>query len=101
MFNENQKERMYKATAIGGGEIKKEEHHGDAFHKLSQYEYEKVMRRILQVEFELVNESPEKFTKEGIEFVKKEMQKAINKEGKKGLEFDYKTKELRPISFSV
>ena len=58
------------------------------------------MRRILQVDFELVNESPEKFTDNQIDFVKKEMQKAINEEGKRGLKFDYKTKELRPI-FSV
>ena len=97
MFNKNQKERMYKASAKGGGEINANKSHAEQWSNLPKETIDKIMRRILQVQFELVNESPEKFTDNQIDFVKNKMKKILLKEKKEGLKFNYETKEVEKV----
>lgn len=104
MFNKNQQKRLYNASSLGGGEIKSncihcnieysealdewrrkgfnwtkvQGSHAEQWTKLSEKDKQKISRRILQVSFELVNESPHLFSTQGILDVKNEMKKEIS-----------------------
>lgn len=97
MFNKNQKERMYKSSARGGGEINANKSHAEQWSNLPKETIDKIMRRILQVQFELVNESPEKFTDNQIDYIKNEMKKTLFKEQRESSKFNYKTKEVEKV----
>jgi|TARA_R110002012_G_scaffold204806_2_gene374641 hypothetical protein len=97
MFNKNQEERLYKASAAGGGEINPNKSHAEQWSNLPKETVDKIMRRVLQVQFELVHESPNKFTVNQIDYIKNEMKKAVFKEQREGLRFNYETKELEKI----
>ena len=91
MFNQDQQNRLYNASALGGGEINSKGSHAAQWTNLSAKDIKKIARRSLQVQFELVNEAPHLFS------IQKEMRKAIKVEEKKGLIFDYKTKKLKKV----
>jgi len=97
MFNQDQQNRLYNASALGGGEINPKGSHAAQWTNLSAKDIKKIARRSLQVQFELVNEAPHLFSIQGVLDVKNEMRKAIKVEEKKGLKFDYKTKQLQSI----
>jgi hypothetical protein len=97
MLNKNQEERLYKASAAGGGEINTNKSHAEQWSNLSSQTVNKIMRRILQVQFELVHESPDKFTVNQIDYIKNEMKKTLFKEQRESSKFNYKTKEVENI----
>ena len=97
MFNENQEKRLYKASAAGGGEINANKSHGEQWSNLANETVNKIMRRILQVQYELVKEAPEKFTEKQIDYVKNEMKKVVYKEQREQSKFNYETKEVEKI----
>ncbi len=97
MLNKNQEERLYKASAAGGGEINTNKSHAEQWSNLSSQTVNKIMRRILQVQFELVHESPNKFTVNQIDYIKNEMKKTLFKEQRESSKFNYKTKEVENI----
>jgi len=97
MFNKNQEERLYKASAAGGGEINPNKSHAEQWSNLSSETVDKIMRRVLQVQFELVHESPNKFTVNQIDYIKNEMKKTLFKEQRESSKFNYKTKEVENI----
>ena len=47
MLNKNQEERLYKASAAGGGEINTNKSHAEQWSNLSSQTVNKIMRRIL------------------------------------------------------
>ena len=97
MLNKNQEERLYKASAAGGGEINPNKSHAEQWSNLPKETVDKIMRRVLQVQFELVHESPDKFTVNQIDYIKNEMKKTLSKEQRKSSKFNYKTKEVENI----
>ena len=96
MLSDTQRERLIQASAVGK-EIKQGSH-GEQWENLIQETREKVLRRIAEVEYELVMESPSEFNQQQIEDVKKERKNILRRETKKGLRFNYKTKKLVAIS---
>jgi hypothetical protein len=96
MLSDTQRERLIQASAVGK-EIKQGSH-GEQWENLTQETREKVLRRIAEVEYELVMESPSEFNQQQIEDVKKERKSILRRETKKGLRFNYKTKKLVAIS---
>ena len=96
MLSDTQRERLIQASAVGK-EIKQGSH-GEQWENLTQETREKVLRRIAEVEYELVMESPSEFNQQQIEDVKKERKNILRRETKKGLRFNYKTKKLVAIS---
>jgi len=97
MFNQDQQNRLYNASALGGGEINPKGSHAAQWTNLSAKDIKKIARRSLQVQFELIHEAPHLFSTQGILDIKNEMEKAIKVEEKKGLKFDYKTKKLKKV----
>ena len=97
MLNKNQEERLYKASAAGGGEINPNKSHAEQWSNLPKETVDKIMRRVLQVQFELVHESPDKFTVNQIDYIKNEMKKTLFKEQRESSKFNYKTKEVENI----
>jgi len=95
MFTDTQKERLIQASAVGK-EIKQGSH-GELWERLTEETRESVLRRIAEVEYELVMESPSEFNQEQIEYVRKERKNILRRETKKGLRFNYKTKKLEGI----
>ena len=49
------------------------------------------------MQFELVHESPDKFTVSQIDYIKNEMKKTLFKEQRESSKFNYKTKEVENI----
>ena len=96
MLSDTQRERLIQASAVGK-EIKHGSH-GEQWENLIQETRENVLRRIAEVEYELVMESPSEFNQQQIEDVKKERKNILRRETKKGLRFNYKTKKLVAIS---
>jgi ribosomal protein L16/L10AE len=96
MLSKEQKERLIQASAVGK-EIKQGSH-GEQWENLTQETRDKVLRRIAEVEYELVTENPGGFTQDQIEYVRKERKNILRRETKKGLRFNYKTKKLVAIS---
>ena len=96
MLTDTQKERLIQASAVDK-EIKQGSH-GEQWENLTQEIRERALRRIVEVEYELVNENPNAFTQEQIEYVRKERKNILRRETKKGLRFNYKTKKLVSIS---
>ena len=97
MLSDTQRERLIQASAVGK-EIKHNTYaHGEQWERLTQETREKVLRRIAEVEHELVNECPSAFTQDKIEYVRKERKNMLRRERKKGLRFNYKTKKLESI----
>ena len=92
MLSDTQRERLIQASAVGK-EIKQGSH-GEQWENLTKETREKVLRRIAEVEYELVNESPDLFSQDQIEYVRKEMRNTLRREQKKGVRFNYKTKNL-------
>ena len=95
MLTDTQKERLIQASAVGK-EIKQGSH-GELWERLTEETRESVLRRIAEVEYELVMESPSEFNQEQIEYVRKERKNILRRETKKGLRFNYKTKKLEGI----
>ena len=95
MLSDTQRERLIQASAVGK-EIKQGSH-GEQWENLTQEIREKVLRRIAEVEYELVMESPNELNQQQIEDVKKERKNILRRETKKGLRFNYKTKKLEGI----
>ena len=95
MLSDTQRERLIQASAVDK-EIKQGSH-GEQWENLAQETREKALRRIAEVEYELVNECPSAFTQEQIEYVRKERKNILRRETKKGLRFNYKTKKLESI----
>lgn len=96
MLSDTQRERLIQASAVGK-EIKQGSH-GEQWERLTEEVRESVLRRIAEVEYELVMESPSEFNQQQIEDVKKERKNILRRETKKGLRFNYKTKKLVAIS---
>jgi len=96
MLTDTQKERLIQASAVDK-EIKQGSH-GEQWENLTQETRERALRRIAEVEYELVNENPGAFTHDQIEYVRKERKNILRRETKKGLRFNYKTKKLVSIS---
>ena len=96
MLTDTQKERLIQASAVGK-EIKQGSH-GELWERLTEETRESVLRRIAEVEYELVMESPSEFNQEQIEYIKNERKKILRRETKKGLRFNYKTKKLESIN---
>lgn len=96
MLSDTQKERLIQASAVGK-EIKQGSH-GELWERLTEETRESVLRRIAEVEYELVMESPSEFNQEQIEYIKNERKKILRRETKKGLRFNYKTKKLESIN---
>jgi len=96
MLSKEQKERLIQASAVDK-EIKQGSH-GEQWENLTQETRERALRRIAEVEYELVNENPDAFTHDQIEYVRKERKNILRRETKKGLRFNYKTKKLVAIS---
>ncbi len=96
MLSDTQKERLIQASAVGK-EIKQGSH-GESWERLTEEIREKVLRRIAEVEYELVTECPNAFSQEQIEYVRKERKNILRRELKRGLRFNYKTKKLVAIS---
>ena len=96
MLSKEQKERLIQASAVDK-EIKQGSH-GEQWENLTQEIRERALRRIVEVEYELVNENPNAFTQEQIEYVRNERKNILRRETKKGLRFNYKTKKLVSIS---
>jgi ribosomal protein L16/L10AE len=96
MLSKEQKERLIQASAVDK-EIKQGSH-GEQWENLTQETRDKVLRRIAEVEYELVTECPSAFTQDQIEYVRKERKNILRRETKKGLRFNYKTKKLVAIS---
>jgi acyl-CoA reductase-like NAD-dependent aldehyde dehydrogenase len=96
MLSKEQKERLIQASAVDK-EIKQGSH-GEQWERLTQETRDKVLRRIAEVEYELVTECPSAFTQDQIEYVRKERKSILRRETKKGLRFNYKTKKLVAIS---
>jgi acyl-CoA reductase-like NAD-dependent aldehyde dehydrogenase len=96
MLSKEQKERLIQASAVDK-EIKQGSH-GEQWERLTQETRERVLRRIAEVEYELVTECPSAFTQDQIEYVRKERKNILRRETKKGLRFNYKTKKLVAIS---
>lgn len=96
MLSDTQRERLIQASAVGK-EIKQGSH-GELWERLTEETRESVLRRIAEVEYELVMESPSEFNQEQIEHIKNERKKILRRELKKGLRFNYKTKKLESIS---
>ena len=96
MLSKEQKERLIQASAVDK-EIKQGSH-GEQWENLTQETRERVLRRIAEVEYELVTECPSAFTQDQIEYVRKERKNILRRETKKGLRFNYKTKKLVAIS---
>ena len=96
MLSKEQKERLIQASAVDK-EIKQGSN-GEQWENLTQETRERVLRRIAEVEYELVTECPSAFTQDQIEYVRKERKNILRRETKKGLRFNYKTKKLVAIS---
>ena len=96
MLSKSEKERLIQASAVDK-EIKKGSH-GELWERLSQETRDKVLRRIAQVQWELAVENPSAFTQEQITFLLDDRKKTERKELRKGLKFNYETKELESIS---
>ncbi len=96
MLSDTQRERLIQASAVGK-EIKQGSH-GELWERLTEETRESVLRRIAEVEYELVTECPNAFTQEQIEYVRKERKNILRRELKRGLRFNYKTKKLVAIS---
>ena len=96
MLSKEQKERLIQASAVDK-EIKQGSH-GEQWERLTEETRERVLRRIAEVEYELVTECPSAFTQDQIEYVRKERKSILRRETKKGLRFNYKTKKLVAIS---
>ena len=97
MLSDTQRERLIQASAVGK-EIKQGSHaHGELWERLKEETRESVLRRIEEVEYELVMESPSEFNQEQIEYIKNERKKILRRELKRGLRFNYKTKKLENI----
>ena len=92
MLSDTQRERLIQASAVGK-EIKQGSH-GEQWERLTEEVRESVLRRIAEVEYELVNELPDLFSQDQIEYVRKEMRNTLRREQKKGVRFNYKTKKL-------
>ena len=99
MLSDTQRERLIQASAVGK-EIKQESH-GELWERLTEETRESVLRRIAEVEYELVTECPNAFTQEQIEYVRKERKNILRRELKRGLRFNYKTKKLESINERV
>ena len=98
MFTDTQKERLIQASAVGK-EIKHNTHaHGELWERLTEETRLMVLRRIAEVDYELVMESPREFNQEQIEYIKNETKKILRRELKRGLRFNYKTKKLESIN---
>lgn len=95
MLSDTQRERLIQASAVGK-EIKQGSH-GEQWERLTEEVRGKVLRRIAEVEYELVNESPDLFSQDQIEYVRKEMRNTLRREQKKGVRFNYKIKKLESI----
>ena len=72
MLSDTQRERLIQASAVGK-EIKQGSH-GEQWERLTEETRELILRRIAEVEYELVMESPSEFNQEQIEYIKNEMQ---------------------------
>ena len=97
MLRNTQKERLIQASAIGK-EIKHGTYaHGELWERLTEETRLMVLRRIAEVEYELVNENPSAFTQEKIEYIRNERKNLLRREQRKGLRFNYKTKKLESI----
>ncbi len=97
MLSDTQRERLIQASAIGK-EIKHKTYaHGELWERLTEDTRLMVLRRIAEVDYELVLESPSEFNQEQIEHIKNERKKILRKELKRGLRFNYKTKKLESI----
>lgn len=98
MLSDTQRERLIQASAIGK-EIKHKTYaHGELWERLTEDTRLMVLRRIAEVEYELVMESPSEFNQEHIEHIKNERKKTLRRELKKGLRFNYKTKRLESVN---
>ena len=95
MLSDTQRERLIQASAVGK-EIKQGSH-GELWERLTEETRESVLRRIAEVDYELVMESPSEFNQEQIEYIKNERKKILRRELKRGLRFNYKTKKLESI----
>lgn len=96
MLSKEQKERLIQASAVDK-EIKQGSH-GEQWERLTEETRNKVLRRIAQVQWELAVENPSAFTQEQISFLLDDRKKTERKELRKGLKFNYETKELESIS---
>jgi len=96
MLSDTQRERLIQASAVGK-EIKQGSH-GEQWENLTEETRERALRRIAEVDYELVMESPSEFNQEQIEHIKNERKKILRRETKRGLRFNYKTKKLVAIS---
>lgn len=99
MLSDTQRERLIQASAVGK-EIKQGSH-GEQWERLTEETRNKVLRRIAEVDYELVMESPSEFNQEQIEYIKNERKKILRRELKRGLRFNYKTKKLESINERV
>ena len=99
MLSKEQKERLIQASAVDK-EIKQGSH-GEQWERLTEETRNKVLRRIAEVDYELVMESPSEFNQEQIEYIKNERKKILRRELKRGLRFNYKTKKLESINERV
>jgi hypothetical protein len=98
MFTDTQKERLIQASAVGK-EIKHNTHaHGELWERLTEETRLMVLRRIAEVEYELITESPSLFSQEHIDYIRRERKNLLRRESKRGLRFNYKTKKLVAIS---
>jgi vacuolar-type H+-ATPase subunit H len=95
MLSDTQRERLIQASAVGK-EIKQGSH-GEQWENLTEETRERALRRIAEVDYELVMESPSDFNQEQIEHIKNDRKKILRRETKKGLRFNYKTKKLESI----
>ena len=101
MLTDTQKERLIQASAIGK-EIKHGSHaHGELWERLTEETRLMVLRRISEVEYELITENPSMFNQDHIDHVRKERKNTLRRESKRGLRFNYKTKKLESINERV
>lgn len=99
MFNENQRNRLKEASAIGR-EIEPYNRHGDEWLKLKKVDKDNIVRRIDQVIWDIFQESPESFTKEAQKDIVKQINRVLCEETRRGIKWDYQkeiyiTKELK------
>lgn len=95
MLSKSERERLIQASAVDK-EIQQGSH-GELWEKLSQETRDKVLRRISQVQWELAVENPSAFTQEQVTFLLDDRKKTERKELRKGLKFNYETKELESL----
>ena len=101
MLSNTQKERLIQASAIGK-EIKHDTHaHGEMWERLTEETRLMVLRRIAEVEYELITEAPSLFNQDHIDYIRRERKNLLRRESKKGLRFNYKTKKLERINERV